>query len=324
MPNLADLVREKGQITLPEDAQSLEAQQLLKEMNENGEENYQIIAVYTSKDGNPLTTEAKEEISSVIAQLQKQKQQLGITDILSHLDNEETEKQLTSEDETTILTQISVDQRHGSITKVRDELDEVIQLDQVQTYLTGSDLVSEDFVQSTEKGIQKTEIIAIIFIILVLIAVFRSPIVPFVSLFTVGISYIVSLAIVAHLVNQFNFPFSNFTQVFLIVVLFGIGTDYNILLFTRFKEELGKQDGDRLSAIKTTYQNSRKNRIIQWDCRIYWFYGIILGEIWAVPISISGGYWCGSLNIGSNHLKPFLYGCVRKETVLAVQKLYRS
>ena len=258
MPNLADLVREKGQITLPEDAQSLEAQQLLKEMNENGEENYQIIAVYTSKDGNPLTTEAKEEISSVIAQLQKQKQQLGITDILSHLDNEETEKQLTSEDETTILTQISVDQRHGSITKVRDELNEIIELDQVQTYLTGSGLVSEDFVQSTEKGIQKTEIIAIIFIILVLIAVFRSPIVPFVSLFTVGISYIVSLAIVAHLVDQFNFPFSNFTQIFLIVVLFGIGTDYNILLYTRFKEELGKQDGDRLSAIKTTYQTAGK------------------------------------------------------------------
>ena len=198
------------------------------------------------------------------------------------------------------------------------------ELDQVQTYLTGSGLVSEDFVQSTEKGIQKTEIIAIIFIILVLIAVFRSPIVPFVSLFTVGISYIVSLAIVAHLVDQFNFPFSNFTQIFLIVVLFGIGTDYNILLFTRFKEELGKQDGDRLSAIKTTFQTAGKTVIIQWDCRIYWFYGIILGEIWAVPISICGGYWCGSLNIGSNHLKPFLYGCVRKETVLAVQKLYRS
>ena len=67
----------------------------------------------------------------------------------------------------------------GSITKVRDELNEVFDLDQVQTYLTGSDLVSEDFVQSTEKGIQKTEIIAIIFIILVLIVVFRSPIVPF-------------------------------------------------------------------------------------------------------------------------------------------------
>ena len=324
MPNLADLVREKGQITLPEDAQSLEAQQLLKEMNENGEENYQIIAVYTSKDGNPLTTEAKEEISSVIAELQKQKQQLGITDILSHLDNEETEKQLTSEDETTILTQISVDQRHGSITKVRDELNEVFDLDQVQTYLTGSDLVSEDFVQSTEKGIQKTEIIAIIFIILVLIVVFRSPIVPFVSLFTVGISYIVSLAIVAHLVNQFNFPFSNFTQVFLIVVLFGIGTDYNILLFTRFKEELGKQDVRSIICNQDDLSNSRKNCFIQWDCCIYWFYGIILGEIWAVPISISGGYWCGSLNIGSNHLKPFLYGCVRKETVLAVQKLYRS
>ena len=48
------------------------------------------------------------------------------------------------------------------------------------------------------------------FIILVLIVVFRSPVVPFVSLLTVGISYIVSLGIVAHLVDQFNFPFFKF------------------------------------------------------------------------------------------------------------------
>ena len=61
MPNLADLVREKGQMTLPEDAESLIAQQILKKMNENGEETYQIIAVYTSKDGKPLTTEPKRK-----------------------------------------------------------------------------------------------------------------------------------------------------------------------------------------------------------------------------------------------------------------------
>ena len=64
----------------------------------------------------------------MIDELKKLKQQLGITEILSHLDNNETEKQLTSEDQTTILTQISIDQSHGSITKVRDELHEVVNL----------------------------------------------------------------------------------------------------------------------------------------------------------------------------------------------------
>ena len=186
------------------------------------------------------------------------KNNLALQDIVSHLDNKETENQLVSEDKTTILTQIFVDKKHGSITKVREELQKVVQLDGVKTYLTGSELVMEDFVKSTEQGIQKTEIIAIVFIILVLILVFRSPVVPFVSLFTVGISYLVSLGIVAHLVDQFNFPFSNFTQVFLIVVLFGIGTDYNILLYTRFKEELARNEGDTLAAIKVTYQTAGK------------------------------------------------------------------
>lgn len=258
MPDLSQLVREKGQLTLPEDAQSLVAQNLLKEMDPNGGENYQIIAVYTSKDGKPLSDEAKVEIDSVINELQEKEQQLGITKMLTHTDNTETEKQLTSEDGTTILTQISVERAHGSITQVRDKLNEVLILDHVESYLTGSDLVSEDFVVSTEEGIKKTEIIAVVFIVLVLILVFRSLIVPFVSLFTVGISYLVSMSVVAHLVDQFNFPFSNFTQIFLIIVLFGIGTDYNILLFNRYKEELILQEGDKLSAINTTFKTAGK------------------------------------------------------------------
>ena len=51
MPDFAQLVREKGQVTLPKDAGSRIAQDMLKNMNENGDDAYQIIAVYTSKDG---------------------------------------------------------------------------------------------------------------------------------------------------------------------------------------------------------------------------------------------------------------------------------
>lgn len=65
------------------------------------------------------------------------------------------------------------------------------------------------------------------------------------------------MGIIAHLVDQFNFPFSNFTQVFVVVVLFGVGTDYNILLFTRFKEELSKRENAFL-ATKETFKSAGK------------------------------------------------------------------
>lgn len=63
---------------------------------------------------------------------------------------------------------------------------------------------------------------------------------PIISLLTVGVSFITSFSIVTNLVEKFNFPFSNFTQVFMVIVLFGIGTDYNILLYDKFKENLSK------------------------------------------------------------------------------------
>ena len=90
-----------------------------------------------------------------------------------------------------------------------------------------------------------------------LILVFRSPIVPVVSLITVGITYIVSLSIITLLAEHVDFPFSSFTQVFLIVILFGVGTDYNILLYTRFKEELSRQE-NVWTATKDTIRSSGK------------------------------------------------------------------
>ena len=45
-----------------------------------------------------------------------------------------------------------------------------------------------------------------------------------------------------NLAKYFNFPISDFTQVFLVIILFGIGTDYNILLYDKFKEELANSN----------------------------------------------------------------------------------
>lgn len=257
MPNMDKLVKEKGKITIPNTEQSSIADKMIKEMDKEGVEKYEVIAVFNSGNKAALTTEQKEEITKTINALQNEKEQLGIKEVVSHLDNKELEKQLVSKDNTTILTQISIDKKHGEISKVANNLHKKVQTKGVKTYLTGSDLIAGDFLTSSQEGVKKTEVISIIFILIVLIIVFRSPIVPIVSLLTVGISYLVSMGIIAHLVDQFNFPFSNFTQVFVVVVLFGVGTDYNILLYTRFKEELSKQENAFL-ATKETFKSAGK------------------------------------------------------------------
>ena len=277
MPNMDKLVKEKGQITIPNTEQSSIADKMIKEMDKEGAEKYEIIAVFNSGDKNALTNEQKEEIEKTINALQNEKEKLGIKEVVSHLDNKDLEKQLVSKDNTTILTQISVDKKHGEISKVAEELHKKVKPKGVKTYLTGSGLIGDDFLKSSQEGVKKTEVISIIFILVVLIIVFRSPIVPIISLLTVGVSYLVSMGVIAHLVDQFNFPFSNFTQVFVVVVLFGVGTDYNILLYTRFKEELSKQENAFL-ATKETFKSAGKTVLYSGIAVLIGFASLILAS----------------------------------------------
>ncbi len=304
MPNLEQLVREKGQITIPETAQSEVATEMMKELNDGNSESYQIIAVFHNAEKQKLTQEQSKEIESVITRVKEQEEKLGIDDLMTHLDSEQTESQLVSEDGTTILTQIMISKEQGTISEVVKELNKVIDLEEVDTYLTGNDIIMEDFVQSTQEGVKKTEVIAIVFIIVVLILVFRSPVVPTISLLTVGVSYIVSLAIIAHLVDQYNYPFSTFTQVFLVVILFGIGTDYNILLFTRFKEELTKQESVLL-AVKATYKSAGKTVLYSGLAVFIGFIALLLAQFQSYKASSAVAIGVAVLILVLMTLNPF-------------------
>lgn len=312
MPNLEQLVREKGQITIPESAQSSLAEDMLNQMDEDSGEEYQIIAVFNSGNDKALTTEQKEEVGKIIKELKNKQSQLGIKDMVTHLDNEQTENQLISEDSTTILAQLSVEKNGREISEVAKELNKIVDSKNVDTYLTGNSLIMEDFVKTTEEGIKKTEVIAILFIIVVLILVFRSPIVPFISLLSVGVSYLVSLGIIAHLVNQFNYPFSNFTQVFLVVILFGIGTDYNILLFTRFKDELVEQE-DIWTAVRVTYKTAGKTVLYSALAVFIGFMTLILAEFKLYQASSAVAIGVAVLVLVLMTLNPFFMAILGKK-----------
>lgn len=257
MPNLEKLVLDKGQITLPSDLESVIGTELLNDIQNEGKDTYSFVYVFHQEKG--LTATDYSAIEEVLHHLNTNK--LLITNALFHTDSEQAANQLVSKDHTTVMAQLSIDRKIGTASEAAALLRAEVKNLPMDTYVTGADIVMDDFSSTTQEGVKKTEIIAVVFIIAILVMIFRSPIIPLISLLTVGVAYAVSLSIIALLANYWNFPFSNFTQVFLVVILFGIGTDYNILLFTRFKEELAKTN-HVLKAIQNTYRTAGKTVLL--------------------------------------------------------------
>ncbi|ALF11753.1 MMPL family transporter [Parageobacillus thermoglucosidasius] len=256
-PNMADLVREKGQLSVPKGYSSSLAIDILNEMQkkENKENELSTALVFYRKGG--LTDNDWKEAQRAIRQLEAQKDKLGITEIISPFTEKELKDQLVSKDGTTILTSVKLERNGRSAKAISKALYKAIDDISVEHYYTGGWLVDEDVVVSSQEGLKKTEGITVVFILVVLLIVFRSFVAPLIPLVTVGMTYLVSQSLVAFLVDQVNFPLSTFTQIFLVAVLFGIGTDYCILLLSRFKEELSQHESIA-DAIIATYRTAGK------------------------------------------------------------------
>lgn len=239
LPNINQLTRDHSTISLPKDSQSQIADSIQKKWGYHQGNTYQVVAVFNNGN-NAMSSADKRKVQATINELKQHKAKYGIKSITAPNDNAETKAQLISKDKSTQLVQLMISKKHGTVSNINKQLTKSIKTSGVKSYITGSDILSDDFSGTIQEGIKKTEIISVIFIFLVLVLVFRSPIVPLISLLTVGVSFVTSLSIVTNLVDKFNFPFSNFTQVFMVIVLFGIGTDYNILLYNQFKDELSR------------------------------------------------------------------------------------
>lgn len=239
LPDVDALTRQHSEISLPEDVQSSIATNIESKWG-HGQDNTYVVGVVFNKKHGKLTSSDKKKIDNTIRFLKDNKKKLGIKSMMTPNDNYATRAQLISKDKTTEIVQLNIANDHSTVSNVNKSLTKAVKTSGIRTYVTGVRILEDDFSASVQEGIKKTELITIFFIFIVLVIVFKSPIVPIISLLTVGVSFITSFSIVTNLVEKFNFPFSNFTQVFMVIVLFGIGTDYNILLYDKFKENLSK------------------------------------------------------------------------------------
>lgn len=105
--------------------------------------------------------------------------------------------------------------------------------------LTGDATLGRDYTAATNDSLNKTTACTLLFLLFILIVIYRSPIAPIIPLLTIGTAFTVSISIVSYLGEKY-FQIPLMVEIFLIVVLFGAGTDYCFFLISRYREELGK------------------------------------------------------------------------------------
>ncbi|MCY8997109.1 MMPL family transporter [Bacillus inaquosorum] len=252
-PNLTELANQKGQAQLPDDAVSERANTILKQA---GEDNNSISVVFTLDHA--LKKETEDQLRTMVDKIKKID---GVEEVTSPLTAEkEVKDQLISKDKKTVLIPVTITGSDKKAEKIADDIYKIVPND-LTAYITGASLINQDFAHSSEEGLKKTEVITVCLIIGLLLIVFRSVVTPFIPIVIVGFSYLISQSILGILVYNVDFPISTFTQTFLVAILFGIGTDYCILLLTRFREELANGH-DKKEAALIAYRTGGKTLFI--------------------------------------------------------------
>jgi len=129
----------------------------------------------------------------------------------------------------------------GTPKKVQDALDKYLSTNApsgVKTYITGSIAITQSTTQSASETAERTLIVTVSLVIVLLVLIYRSPVSPLLPLGAATLAYVISQGLVAALSRAMGMTISTYANVLLVAVLFGAGTDYCLFMISRFREEM--------------------------------------------------------------------------------------
>jgi RND superfamily putative drug exporter len=109
---------------------------------------------------------------------------------------------------------------------------------ELQAYVTGIAGIIADSIEVFESIDTTLLLVTVSLVLFLLLAIYRSPVVALVPLFVVAIAYGIAAAAVYGLVEAGAVEVNGQTTSLLIVLMFGAGTDYCLLIVSRYREEL--------------------------------------------------------------------------------------
>ncbi len=115
---------------------------------------------------------------------------------------------------------------------------------------TGSAAIGGETLIAARAAIRYTEVFTIVMILAILVVVYRAPLLVAVPMISIGLAVVTAVALVTWLTqasanhNLLGLDLRVFTtsRIFVVVILFGAGTDYCLFIIARLREEAAKYD----------------------------------------------------------------------------------
>lgn len=229
LPNLSNSINNNNSAFLPNGVPSATANNL---DNAFSDSSGPTVNVVVHADRGKLTNLDQEAISRDVALLAKIH---GVTQVPSpQISQDGTTANIT------VQTSLSGYGQSASnlITSVEDTFREAGAPPGLAFYTAGA-LASQVANNATSAGTGgETQLLAIVFVLLLLLLVFRAVLAPLVTLLPAVLVVQLASAIVAELASHGVMQVSEITQLLMIILIIGAGTDYGLFLVFRTREEL--------------------------------------------------------------------------------------
>lgn len=111
--------------------------------------------------------------------------------------------------------------------------------DGLAVHFTGEAGLRTDLVDSVVESTGRTIIVTVVLVIGLLFFIYRAPLAILIPLITITLAYLVSRGILGYLA-QAGWHISSLLDSFMVVLVFGAGTNYSLFFISRFREELAQ------------------------------------------------------------------------------------
>jgi RND superfamily putative drug exporter len=211
------------------------------------------IIVFARSDGGKLTSADAAKVASVSAALNAK----HIKNILGIKAGQPSSNKLVQPALVAMNNNVvNADNNNaGNAIKVlRADIKPLMQNSGLSEGVTGTAAQQLDSQQSGNKAEQIVFLATLILILVLLLLIFRAPIIAVLPLIVIGVVAEVAIGLIADVNSALHLNADNSVTTLLIVVLFGIGTDYILFLMFRYRERLRLGDDPKQAMINAVHR----------------------------------------------------------------------
>jgi uncharacterized membrane protein YdfJ with MMPL/SSD domain len=130
------------------------------------------------------------------------------------------------------------------VERIRDHMDATAPAG-LRHHLTGIGGLGADQIEGVVNSFDRTAIVSVVLVLLILLLIYRSIVAALIPLVSIGLAFLVAQGCVSY-AAQAGLKVNTLVGTFIVVMIFGAGTDYCLFLTSRYREDLA--DGEPVPA----------------------------------------------------------------------------